>query len=314
MQHAIPQSHRHRFPRVPFLPFPKHTYDCGETTFTPPCSCSTPLPNPPTSPPTCAVAPIDNQTTLYSTLADGTSELKVVVTTGTYTCDTDLAVPGNNRSTWVPCTGGDSKCGTCAGYVNPVSNSQPMYVLRPPGRFGSISCIDDLECVLNGQQSRSVMKISGFNLILRGFVFSNGYSLVSGAGLEIATYTIITIEISEFRSNHVENPDLGGAVFASSGRLNLFAVKFASNSAIAQNGTIINIQSANATSTQSQSCRRTQSTSSGSWLQTRLKPAGHPRRGAGDYSSSMLLTKRRRADRVSEKRKGSKTRNLLSGV
>ena len=174
----------------------------------PTCSCTQSFP------PSCAVAPINNQTQLFIALAvPQSTEVNVVVASGTYTCDTAGPVNGS----WVACTPGDGKCGACDNANN---DNTRMYTLVD--RYGSISCADNLECVLNGQDSRSVMRIkgtSGKNLALRGFVFSNGYHASDGgAGVAVTAVTTlsfsqVTIEISEFRSNSADSPSTNINVF-----------------------------------------------------------------------------------------------------
>ena len=121
------------------------------------------------------------------------------------------------------------KCGT-------YHNSDEMYYIS--GLNGVVRCENDnLQCKLDGQGSRRVMVVDGWNsgggtLSLRGFHIHRG-SYLNGGGIYTGNGAIVNLSIMKFTKCQATDSSYygGGAIQAYSGTINLYAVEFSGNSA-----------------------------------------------------------------------------------
>ena len=130
------------------------------------------------------------------------------------------------------------QCGTCHGSGDYDSIMYYMQWLN-----GVIRCeTDELECKLDGEGSRRVMNVyatAGGTLSLRGFHIHRGKNVYYGGGLYMSGEGIVILSIMRFtkcQATYSQSGFGGGAIFAESGTINLYAVEFSGNSASTNNG------------------------------------------------------------------------------
>ena len=130
---------------------------------------------------------------------------------------------------------GDYICGPCY-------NVDTMYRLNSLN--GTVRCAtDDLGCKLSGEGSRTVMVVdrtAGGTLVLRSFSIHRG-SAWRGGGLHMYGAAVVNLELTLFEDCQATccegySDRGGGAVYASSGTLNLYGVSFLNNNAASNNG------------------------------------------------------------------------------
>ena len=131
----------------------------------------------------------------------------------------------------VVATEGVYQCGTCY-------NSDRMYYIS--WLNGVIRCeTDELECKLDGEGSRRVMMVDGTRggtLSLRGFHIHRGVSSLGG-GIYTTDDANVILSIMKFTECQATGSDWGGgAIFAVSGTINIYAVEFSGNSAASNKG------------------------------------------------------------------------------
>ena len=118
-------------------------------------------------------------------------------------------------------------CGTC-------HSSKIMYLIT--GLSGVVRCKNnDLQCTLDGEGSRRVLSVSGGTLDLRGLHVHRG-SYTYGGAMFTGNGANVILSIMKFTECQATNYYGGGAIYAASGTINLFAVEFSGNSASTNNG------------------------------------------------------------------------------
>ena len=123
------------------------------------------------------------------------------------------------------------QCGTC-------SWSQMYYI---DGLNGVIRCENDkLQCKLDGEGSGRVMNVRGTGggtLSLRGFHVHRGSAISFGGGMWTEGGATVILSIVRFtQCQATEYSAGGGAIYADSGTINLYAAEFSGNSAASNNG------------------------------------------------------------------------------
>jgi hypothetical protein len=100
---------------------------------------------------------------------------------------------------------------------------------------GEVKCVEDnASCVLDGENARRGMNVWGTGsgtLILRALTFDKGYEDIGG-GVYIWSSALVTIEFCIFSNCRSTSSNMGGgAIFVSSGTINIFSTSFNGNTA-----------------------------------------------------------------------------------
>ena len=122
----------------------------------------------------------------------------------------------------------------------PCSHSQIM--LYTSGLNGILKCLeDDASCILNGEQTRRGMYVSGTGastLLLRALAFQDGEAY-AGGGVYIRDGAIVTIELCVFSNCRATYSSFGGGaiiVLSSATTVNVYGTSFNDNTAASGNG------------------------------------------------------------------------------
>ena len=145
-----------------------------------------------------------------------------------------ISIKGNakmSRGDEVVAAEGVYKCGTC-------DNIGRMYWIYDLN--GVIRCESDLECKLDGEESRRVMVVDstpGGTLSLRRFHIHRGsYNLGGGIYTQSANIILTTVRFTQCQATYGSDSYGGGAIYAYSGTISLYAVEFSGNSAASNQG------------------------------------------------------------------------------
>ena len=114
-------------------------------------------------------------------------------------------------------------------------------MLYPVDLYGTIQCLnDDASCVLNGESSRGVMRVSrtgSGKLTIRAIRFYKGKGNGGGGAYVYAAKVDITLCVLDSCEATQSNLGGGGIYFSGSGgTVNIYATTFTGNSAASGNG------------------------------------------------------------------------------